>query len=340
MFLIINKNIHIMKSVLFISSLCLLLTLFVAPYIFPKNNLNKHLIELVDQQHHFDYIKNIIQSGSEATFMSQTIRADINAKDDNNNTALYYSVANGLTYIAKFLLEHGADVNIRNSNNYTALIKAAKANYPDMVELLIQNGADVNIRNWNGYTALNLAIDDMNFHITTLMFGTKSDNVSKLVDEFIRNHSKIVNLLLSSNGADVDIRSGYRDQTALHLACWHGHTETVKLLLQYNATINKVFDFRGDTPLFLAMFTSRPDIIELLLANGADVNYQNSYGTSALHIAGNSGPTEIAKLLLQYNATVNARNIRGETPLTLAKKSSYGLPDDLIELLLENGAIE
>ena len=47
----------------------------------------------------------------------------------------------------KYLIEQGADVNIKNKNKETALFYAVKRNAYELCELLIRNNADVNIQN-------------------------------------------------------------------------------------------------------------------------------------------------------------------------------------------------
>ncbi len=58
---------------------------------------------------------------------------------------------------AEFLLNEGADVNAKNDEGNTALILAAQLNKKDIVELLLNKGADVHAANLKGYTALMLA---------------------------------------------------------------------------------------------------------------------------------------------------------------------------------------
>ena len=49
--------------------------------------------------------------------------ADVNAKDNNGQTALLFSSAYGHFEIVKYLVEHGADLNAKGgANNGTALM--------------------------------------------------------------------------------------------------------------------------------------------------------------------------------------------------------------------------
>lgn len=60
-------------------------------------------------------------------------------------------------------------------------------------------------------------------------------------------------------------------------------------------------------------------IIELLLINNVDVNNQNCYGNTALHVAAGHFLPDIARLLLQFKARLSIRNNDGKTPLEYAQ---------------------
>ena len=59
---------------------------------------------------------------------------------------------------------------------------------------------------------------------------------------------------------------------------------------------------------------------ELLISKGADVNATDVNTSTPLHFAAISGDIEVVQLLLANGANVNARTVRGtypgETPLT------------------------
>jgi len=81
---------------------------------------------------------------------------DVNAQDNDGDTALMIAVREGHTEVVKLLIEVGADVNAQDSDGDTALMTASRGGYLDVVQLLIDAGVDVNAKNDSGETALSL----------------------------------------------------------------------------------------------------------------------------------------------------------------------------------------
>ena len=120
-------------------------------------------------------------------------------------------------------------------------------------------------------------------------------------------------------------------------AAIEGDAEAVKRSLDAGADIN-VQNVKGSqswTPLFGAVVYGRKEVIELLIAKGADVNRKCEDYETPLHIAVDAFASpenrkEIAKLLISNSADVNAVDMRGRTPLDGAK-------GETAELLRKNG---
>jgi len=64
------------------------------------------------------------------------------------------------------------------------------------------------------------------------------------------------------------------------------------------------------------------EIVELLIAKGADVNVKFGNGMTPLHYAALRGRKEIAELFIANGADVNAKNDGGKTPLDEAARES------------------
>ena len=84
-------------------------------------------------------------------------RADVNWRDDNGATALFYAVGAGEKLALRTLLRNGALVDLRKLDGGSALVYAAKAGDASIVRLLLHAGADVNLQTNDKSTALMFA---------------------------------------------------------------------------------------------------------------------------------------------------------------------------------------
>ncbi|MGB8356190.1 MAG: ankyrin repeat domain-containing protein, partial [Chthoniobacteraceae bacterium] len=88
------------------------------------------------------------------------------------------------------------------------------------------------------------------------------------------------------------------------------------------------------TPLHEAVEIGRKDIVESIIAQGAEVSPKDVYLRTPLHIAAIQGHKEIAEILIASNAEINPSSIYDCTPLTEARNA---LHHDLAELLTRHG---
>jgi ankyrin repeat protein len=110
-------------------------------------------------------------------------------------------------------------------------------------------------------------------------------------------------------------------KTPLHLACEENHIPTASLLLTNKIKRAKVNsqDQDGNTPLHLVCQNPKasPELVALLLKNGADIEARNNAGKTPLHLACAQGNSKVQKILIDNNAKVNAKDKEDNTPLHL-----------------------
>lgn len=105
--------------------------------------------------------------------------------------------------------------------------------------------------------------------------------------------------------------------TALLFAMRENHTDVAKYLIRSGAEVN-VSDNHW-TPLVWATFWKDDELVEFLLAKGANPNARDQTGSTALHLAAYiSSDVKFARLLVKNGATVDARSDDGRTPLMQA----------------------
>lgn len=120
--------------------------------------------------------------------------------------------------------------------------------------------------------------------------------------------------------ANAVARDGY---SPLGLASFFKRRDVVKVLLGRGAKPSAPSRDQGFTPLHSAVATdageATPEIVRLLLESGADPNAKSHEGGTPLHSAAFTGDLEIAEMLLAYGADPNATDPKGRTPLDIAR---------------------
>jgi ankyrin repeat protein len=218
------------------------------------------------------------------------------------------------------------DVNARRPDGSTPLQWAAFEGDYEQAKRLIAAGADVNAENNYGVNAMLLAADIA--------------------------HTDLIKLLLK-HGADPNTANP-DGETPMHLVARAGNVEAAKVLLKAGARVDPVETFGGQTPLMWAVARRHPQMVELLLANGADVNARSAVrdyqrvataesraksldrgGFTPLLYAARENCRECVDILLKYKADVNLPDPSGVPPLVIAMMNGNW---DIAKKLIEAGA--
>ncbi|MEE8304984.1 MAG: ankyrin repeat domain-containing protein [Candidatus Tectomicrobia bacterium] len=120
-------------------------------------------------------------------------------------------------------------------------------------------------------------------------------------------------------------------RTALMMAAFNGHKETVRLLLDRGAIID-TRDAMGRTALMYAAAGPYSQTVQLLLERGADLNIRGKEeGWTALMFAAAEGQANVIRVLLAHGADLKVADGDGDTAHDFAVKNGHGAAIQLLK---------
>jgi len=150
-----------------------------------------------------------------------------------------------------------------------------------------------------------------------LLFGCMAKRGDLLVQAAFDGEVSVVDYSLH-HGVDVNYQEPRFGMTALSAASMRGNLQIVKTLLKYGADVNLAQN-NGTTPLMSAVISGRRDVVDLLLASGANpCAIDNIYGLTALqlvpiHCKDTTESVAIIQSLVTAGTPVDHRSKIGET---------------------------
>ncbi|CAG2254137.1 unnamed protein product [Mytilus edulis] len=230
----------------------------------------------------------------------------------------------GHTDIVRLLLERNP-VPCDNTSLSTSYVynNISISNSPSLVQPLMKHKPDINAQTYDGGNALYFSALYGNIEITQLLLENNADSniciySKQYIAEMIKNHptgtlgelkQNLFDTLVNSTSSRVteyvsqksvdyafDVVAG---SSPLHIACFMGRKDVVRCLIDHNANINQKKE-DGTTPLFYACEVGHEDIVQLLLDKGADSQISRLDGKSPLDITKYNGHTSIEFILTEY----------------------------------------
>lgn len=197
------------------------------------------LVELVDFPLHL--AANLGDRPGVAAALSQGTPVDA-PEAKKQSTALMFAAERGFADLVETLVAKGAAVNHHNAFGYSPLHAAVSGGHLAVAQYLVDHGADVNDGGSEGRSPLYLAAERGDF-----------DTVRFLVER----------------GADVNARSE-RGWTPLYAAAGNNSLEIARYLIEHGAEVNLTSAAGTHSPLLTAAYHNHVEMVELLLAAGAD----------------------------------------------------------------------
>ena len=262
-------------------------------------------------------------------------KLDVDCRDNFGKTPLFYAAKNGHTSVVKLLLQHP---RLSNQENFMRYYQTSKPEIMHLLEnhlptqMLVFSGkmagsrTDEYARDQSGVVGnarlvkhdLWGAVDEGNARLVKdLLKCHKSIEVNALdgcqkrtplIQACFKGDKKIVKLLLSVPGIDVNLKS-FTNHTALYYAACNGSKSIVKLLMKDRKLDVNCRDNSGKTPLFYTACNGSKSIVKLLMKHQKlDADCRDNFGKTPLFYAAKNGHTGVVKLLLQHPRLSNQEN--------------------------------
>ena len=230
--------------------------------------------------------------------------AAVNARNVDGNTPLRLAVKSKVYQSASLLLDRGANVRHNNNtaNDNTPLFKSGVTR---TVHALFENGAFLDLQNKDLETVLHDAVkyrrDELVSYLMTRApeLCTVPDKDGNLPVHFVRDRS-ILKLLIQSGDEQLQARNYHGTTPLLSVVSFQSKnscsrlSDVVQTMALHNVTLIQLRDTFGNNALHIAAhscYSNKNDewcdpfsIPETLVLNGCDINNQNKFGQTPLHM--------------------------------------------------------
>ena len=250
------------------------------------------------------YVANLDEK-VEAALELINLRADVNVKDVNGETALHRhsSVYHGKSTntIVSALVAAGADLEAVDEKHHTPLFKASSAAFiePPLSSLIFESGRGSTPSSSESGRGSTPSSSESG-HGSTPRQQIDFSIVRKFVELGVNVHA--VN---------------NRGRTALMVAAQRGDAFVVHELSQVGARLDAE-DEDGNTAIMLAAIGGHFDVVGVLVKAGAELDVCDKGGNTAIMHAAVKGDTNVVSQLIEASVDLEVRNKDGKTAIMLA----------------------
>jgi len=315
----------------------------------------------------------------------------INHKDKFGKTALHYAAKQGFTISSTYLLQRGAELNAKDNNGNTALVLSLLANHMDYAVTLINKSADIKVQvtimpqkpqdhnnrfnnrynrggpmrkqkkqHFGSYSAekdedntpkvlslFNYVLSNNMMGLAYLFIDLGVDPTSAVEDALTTFKFNIVPTLISKTARNVITKNNENKQNLFHIIAKHNIPTVIlskigKLLTERNVSMTQL-DNQGMTPLHLACIANNLSTVKFFLQHNCDANVRDKtkHGFTPIFYCCKSNNLELVKTLLHTGKVdLNITDAEGKTALFHAiSPTAYGSFEntDLVRALVEAG---
>uniref|UniRef100_A0A803K6M3 Ankyrin repeat and SOCS box containing 10 n=1 Tax=Xenopus tropicalis TaxID=8364 RepID=A0A803K6M3_XENTR len=235
---------------------------------------------------------------------------------------LFVTASRGYADCLQLLLREGANVDFAPGGE-TALHGACENAHTECAKILLRYGANPNAGSQDGAHPLHCCKTPQSFQCAKLLL---------------------------QYGAHVNCPTEDEEDTPLHVASRLGLWEHVDLFLRYGASVNKrdmkgetPLCAACSAPQSCEALESHFLVCQRLIQAGSDIHARDQDQQNPLHLACKSANPRVVELLLAQGAQVNAMSYSGNTAMqNILQVTAYRLanqPELIVRALLNHGAI-
>jgi ankyrin repeat protein len=242
-----------------------------------------------------------------------SLGANVQALNRKGLPPLGLAIIDGNLELIQCLIDCGAELcfPIGNGEFFNATATAVFWGREDVLALILKNGGG-------------LYVNQVGSDLSCLCLAVE------------KNRPQMIEPLAAA-GAFVDQESGTAGRTALQRAALGGFPDTVEKLVKLGAKIDKPQSSNGMTALHYAAADGNRRNVERLLKLGANANALTAEGLTPLMLGVNEGNADIIALLAAARADVNYRCAIESKETALHRAATKG-DYDAVSALLKNGA--
>ena len=281
-------------------------------------------------------------------------RANLFAKDNENNTGLILAAEHNNAEAVKALIRTSINTNALNKQGNNALMTAAAVSSAEIVEALISCTEDINLQNDKQDTALILAAESNTQDVVNVLIQnhagleiTENAGNTALMIAAWKNTPEVVSALLDA-GADIHVKNS-KGKTAYDIALKNTKLDGSTVLDRLNpepenanaepenanAELKTAVKMTLQRDILRICKSGEIDDIRQAVDAGVNLNVRNKNGAAPLMFAAQKNTAEAVEMLINAGADINAQDNAGNTALIYA--AAYN-SEDVIRVLLDYGA--
>ena len=244
--------------------------------------------------------------------------------------------------VCQVFIGAGADIETKNDEGRSPLLLASRSGALATVKMFVEAGADVRATGAEGATCLMFAAYCGHTDIVRYLVGLPEvdlnhqsiKNRTALRAAVKEKHADVVQVLIDA-GADTETED-YKGCSPLLLAIISGELTTMKMLVKAGADVRATGFQTRRTCLMFAVYHGHTDIVRYLVClPEVDLNLRDRYNCTALYYAAEQKHAGVVQVLIGAGADIETKDYEGRSSLHVASISGELTT---VKMLVEAGA--